>query len=193
MTSIEQPLSDLAATPPNNLEHDTLGAADEADQATVVASPIGPVWISWNPRGITALVPRSVCGDFTALRARHPRAVFEAPSLPDDLDEKVTVALDTGEAREIAVDLTGVTDFQRSVLETCRTIAPGTVRSYGWIADRLDKPGAVRAVGTALGKNPVPLIIPCHRVVRADGSVGSYAFGPVTKHDLLVREGAILP
>ena len=85
-----------------------------------------------------------------------------------------------------------VYDCSLDLLEACRRIESGSVRSYGWIADELENPGAVRAVGTALGHNPIPLLIPCHRVVRSDGSIGSYAFGSDMKHDLLLSEGAIL-
>jgi O-6-methylguanine DNA methyltransferase len=104
----------------------------------------------------------------------------------------ISTGLQSGDTTDIPVDLSGVTSFQRSVLSTCATIPVGSVRPYGWIASEIGSPGAVRAVGTALGRNPVPLIIPCHRVVRSDGAVGNYAFGPDMKHDLLIREGAIL-
>jgi O-6-methylguanine DNA methyltransferase len=70
-----------------------------------------------------------------------------------------------------------------------REIPAGQVRPYGWIASEIGRPKAVRAVGTALGRNPVPLLIPCHRVVRTDGRVGDYAFGPPAKRALLAAEG----
>ena len=88
-------------------------------------------------------------------------------------------------------DLRGPSVFQQSVLVSCATIPPGVVRPYGWIANELHKPGATRALGTALAKNPIPLLIPCHRVVRSDGSVGNYAFGPEMKRELLIHEGVI--
>jgi O-6-methylguanine DNA methyltransferase len=90
------------------------------------------------------------------------------------------------------VDLSGVGVFQKQVLAACASIPKGEVRPYGWIASEIGNPGSVRAVGTALGRNPIPLVIPCHRVVRSDGAVGNYAFGAERKHDLLVREGALL-
>jgi O-6-methylguanine DNA methyltransferase len=109
-----------------------------------------------------------------------------------DLLEGVSDALETGDSSAVSIDMTGLGAFQKSVLEACATIPVGQVRPYGWIAAEIDNPGSVRAVGTALGHNPIPLIVPCHRVVRSDGSVGNYAFGPEMKHDLLVREGALL-
>jgi O-6-methylguanine DNA methyltransferase len=117
--------------------------------------------------------------------------VYEASTLPGFLGSEINEALDGGPAEALTFDLRGLSSFQQSVLETCATIPSGALRPYGWIADELNKPGATRAVGTALAKNPIPLLIPCHRVVRADGSIGSYAFGPDMKRDLLISEGAI--
>jgi O-6-methylguanine DNA methyltransferase len=89
----------------------------------------------------------------------------------------------------VPVDLSGVGRFQRRVLEAAARIPFGEVRSYAWIAREVGHPRAVRAVGTALGRNPVPLIIPCHRVLRSDGAVGGYGLGggPV-KRRLLALE-----
>jgi O-6-methylguanine DNA methyltransferase len=76
------------------------------------------------------------------------------------------------------------------VLMKALEIPRGEVRTYGWIAREIGRPKAVRAVGTALAKNPIPLFIPCHRVVRSDGSIGQYGCGgPVNKRRLLLHEG----
>lgn len=89
----------------------------------------------------------------------------------------------------VPVDLSGLTEFQRAVLAVTREIAFGEVRSYRWIAQRIGRPRAVRAVGTALGDNPVPILIPCHRVIRSDGrSLGGYTFGLRVKEELLALE-----
>lgn len=90
----------------------------------------------------------------------------------------------------VPVDLSGLPGFQRGVLAAARTIPFGEVRPYAWIAERIGSPRAVRAVGTALGRNPVPFIVPCHRVVRSDGSVGGYFFGTPVKDYLLELERA---
>jgi O-6-methylguanine DNA methyltransferase len=68
-----------------------------------------------------------------------------------------------------------LTDFEWQVLQASLTIPLGETRSYQWIANKIGRPRAVRAVGSALRKNPYPLIIPCHRVVKSDGSLGAYA------------------
>ncbi|HEV8441237.1 MAG TPA: methylated-DNA--[protein]-cysteine S-methyltransferase [Methylomirabilota bacterium] len=88
----------------------------------------------------------------------------------------------------VPVDLSGVPDFQRRVLEAARRIPFGEARPYAWIAERIGHPHAVRAVGTALGRNPVPLIVPCHRVWRSDGGLGGYLFGVECKRGLLELE-----
>jgi AraC family transcriptional regulator of adaptative response/methylated-DNA-[protein]-cysteine methyltransferase len=80
------------------------------------------------------------------------------------------------------------TAFQRQVWEQLRRIPYGETRSYADIAKSLDKPGAVRAVGSACGKNPVALVIPCHRAVREDKSLGGYRWGLERKKRLLERE-----
>lgn len=190
--TIEQRLQALAEDPPAHLEESTLVTAGAADRAALVDSPVGDVWIAWSTRGCTGLIPAFTAATFDDFSARHRRTVYPADALARDLVDVVHRALETGATREVPIDLSGVGEFQRSVLTTCSTIGPGSVRSYGWIAESIHKPGAVRAVGTALGRNPIPLLVPCHRVVRSDGSVGNYAFGPEMKHELLVREGAIL-
>lgn len=88
----------------------------------------------------------------------------------------------------VPADLSAVAPFQRKVLEAARRIPFGEVRSYQWIARRIGHPRAVRAVGTALGRNPVPLLVPCHRVLRSDGGAGGYLFGTRVKDRLLTLE-----
>ncbi|MEW6268153.1 MAG: methylated-DNA--[protein]-cysteine S-methyltransferase [Thermodesulfobacteriota bacterium] len=91
----------------------------------------------------------------------------------------------------VPVDLCAVHGFQRAVLGAASAIPLGEVRTYAWIASHIGKPGAVRAVGNALGSNPVPLLVPCHRVVRSDGTMGGYSFGAAeVKQRLLLLERA---
>jgi O-6-methylguanine DNA methyltransferase len=88
----------------------------------------------------------------------------------------------------VPLDLSGVPAFQRRVLETAAGIPFGEVRAYAWVAERTGHPRAVRAVGTALGRNPVPIIVPCHRVLRSDGGLGGYLFGLDVKDRLIDLE-----
>jgi len=94
--------------------------------------------------------------------------------------------------RDLAVDLSTLTPFQREVLEMTSAIPYGQVETYTSLAVRLDRPGAVRAVGQALGRNPVPIIIPCHRVLRSNGSLGGFSGGLDWKRRLLELEGVLL-
>ncbi len=80
------------------------------------------------------------------------------------------------------------TPFARAVWQACAEIPYGQTRSYGWIAERIGRPRAARAVGTALGANPLPLVIPCHRVVRSTGGLGGFGGGIVMKKRLLALE-----
>ena len=98
--------------------------------------------------------------------------------------------LDGDRRVRIDLDLRGHTDFERDVWHKALEIPRGEVRPYGWVAAEIGRPKAVRAVGTALGHNPVPLIVPCHRVVRTDGSIGQYSLGgPENKRTILAAEG----
>ena len=87
------------------------------------------------------------------------------------------------------LDLGGVSDFGRAVLEVVSNIPYGTLRSYKWVADRIGHPRATRPVGQALSRNPLPIIIPCHRVVQSDGTLGGYSGGgPDMKRRLIEIE-----
>lgn len=93
----------------------------------------------------------------------------------------------------VPVDLSQVPEFDRAALEIASQIPYGEVRSYKWIAEQLGKPDAARAVGGAMAGNPVPLIVPCHRVVKTDGGLGGYSFGLIRKEALLNLERSTAP
>ncbi len=88
------------------------------------------------------------------------------------------------------LDLSAATPFQREVWETTRLIPYGETRSYRWVAEQIGKPRAMRAVGQALGRNPLPVIIPCHRVLAGDGKLGGFSGGMEMKRRLLFLEAA---
>ncbi|CAA9564636.1 MAG: Methylated-DNA--protein-cysteine methyltransferase [uncultured Thermomicrobiales bacterium] len=94
---------------------------------------------------------------------------------------------------EVPVDLSGVTPFTRAVLDATADIPFGHLATYGQIAARIGSPGGSRAVGNALGRNPVPVIVPCHRVVRSGHALGGYTGGSWIKERLLAIEGVTLP
>lgn len=89
-----------------------------------------------------------------------------------------------------ALDFTGTTPFQQAVWQETRNIPWGEKRSYRWLAQAMGRPGAFRAVGQALGQNPFPILVPCHRVVSSNGSLGGYSGGLGLKARLLAVEGA---
>ena len=91
-------------------------------------------------------------------------------------------------AFRVPVDLSRSTEFQRKVWRTLQTIPYGQTRTYAWVAGKIGRPKAVRAVGAACGANPVPLIMPCHRVLRSDGSLGGFSAGLEWKKRLLALE-----
>lgn len=89
------------------------------------------------------------------------------------------------------IDISGLRPFTQKVLKELMNIPYGELRSYGWIGKRLGYPSASRAVGQAVGRNPVPIIIPCHRVIRQNGSIGGFSSGIHIKKMLLSIEGSI--
>ena len=180
----------IGETPPASIVPGVLIQTALADEYTTVDGPIGPLHVAFTPLGVSAVVPTEDESEFLKVHARTVgRPAYQNDMIPTRLAGFLTRALDTGKLGKLPLDLRQLTDFQRAVLEVTAHIPPGEVRPYGWVAKEMGNDGAVRAVGSALGRNPVPIVIPCHRVVKSDGAMGNYAFGPKMKRDLLVREG----
>lgn len=97
----------------------------------------------------------------------------------------------SGPDAELSFDLAGRTDFQRDVLTAVAAIPRGQVRTYAEVAASVGRPRAARAVGEVMRTNPIPVLIPCHRVVRSGGQIGNYTPHPDIKRKLLIEEGAI--
>ncbi len=159
---------------------------------------IGRCGIAWGERGILGVqLPEGREADTRArLRQRFPDA-DESTTPPVDVQVAVDAmsALLRGESRDlsaITLDMNGVSPFYRRVYEIARTIPPGATISYGDIATQLGVPGSARAVGQALGRNPFAVIVPCHRVLAANGKLGGFSAngGITTKLRLLTIEGA---
>lgn len=156
---------------------------------TDISTPLGQMFVAWTPRGICRIEPG--VSEEAFLRS-FPGT---APERDDTRRPALTALLERwfrGEPVDVSWDLSDQTAFERAVLEEVARIPRGEVRTYAEVARALGRPGAARAVGNALAKNPVPFLIPCHRVVRADGSIGHYSGGgPAVKRRLLVAEGAL--
>jgi methylated-DNA-[protein]-cysteine S-methyltransferase len=167
---------------------------------TLFDTSLGRCAIAWGPRGVAAVeLPGS---DDRATRRRVlralPGALETAP--PDDVRDAIEaiVALLDGEPddlRSIALDMDGLPDFNRRVYEVARTVPPGETVSYGELAERIGERGAAQAVGQALGRNPFPIVVPCHRVLAADGTLRGFSApgGIETKRRMLAIEGAGAP
>src|SRR5712671_959073 len=163
---------------------------------TLFDTAIGRCAIAWSARGIVGVqLPER---DDSAMRARllrrHPGAREAAPPQVVARTIEGIVALIAGEPRDfsdVVLDLSGVPEFNRRVYAVARTIKRGATLTYGAIAAQLGEPDA-RAVGEAMGHNPCPIIVPCHRVVAAGGKTGGFSApgGAATKRRLLAIEGA---
>ena len=153
-------------------------------------SPLGEVYVGMSERGVR-LIGRAASPEGFARRYRERFGKLLSWGTDErtySLAERVAAAL-AGEKVEVPADLSGTTPFQRQVLEVVKEIPRGEVRPYTWVAREAGSPKASRAVGTVMANNPVPLLIPCHRVVRNDGTTGQYAFGAGEKVGLLEGEG----
>jgi len=162
----------------------------------VEPTPFGPVALLWSeldgvPKIVRVLLskPRSTASAQAA--ALYPQARTGSCREIDEIAEAIRAFL-TG--RPVAFPLEAATlaarpAFQQSVLRAEHAIPRGKVSTYGLIAARLGQPKGSRAVGNALATNPFPLIVPCHRAVRSDGSLGGFQGGPAMKRALLELEG----
>ncbi|MBI3746472.1 MAG: methylated-DNA--[protein]-cysteine S-methyltransferase [Chloroflexi bacterium] len=184
-------LAGLSLTAPATVAAGALVRTGLADAWAELPSPLGPIAVAWNGRGISwidrADDPESFAERFAA---RVGRPLARASGMPERLARSVAARLAGGRRVRIPLDLRGRTPFEVAVWMKALEIPRGEVRPYGWIAAEIGHPRAVRAVGTALAHNPVPLVVPCHRVVRSDGSIGQYSLGgPAAKRTILASEG----
>lgn len=154
-----------------------------------VEAPIGPVYVASTDRGIAYLhTGPEETGFADAFHRRFDRPLLPAARPPEGLLPALRTGSPGGLPLDLPLDLRGLSAFESDVLHAAMTIPTGEMRPYSWIAREIGRPRAVRAVGTALGDNPVPLLIPCHRVIRADGDIGQYVFGSLAKETLLRGE-----
>jgi len=151
----------------------------------VLATPVGPLHAAATDEGIVGLELRTTdeafAGSVTA-RTHRPAVPWADPAAPPaarahlaELEREVAEHVaGTREAFDVPIVLEGVSAWDRRVLAGVRTIPHGTTASYGEVARRIGAPGAARAVGGAVGRNPIGLLVPCHRVIAGDGTLGGY-------------------
>ena len=156
----------------------------------VFETPFGPFYVAYTGETVRCsdLAVRedrfvTVCQERTGQRAERQTDV------PGRLRNAIVRSLDEKSRFAGQVDLSNLTEFQQRVLRKTQEIRSGEVRPYSWIAREIGAPRAVRAVGTSLATNPIPVLIPCHRVVRADFQLGQYGCGGTAKkREILAQE-----
>lgn len=179
--------------------HDRLAAAAEAEGLLDVAyrtldTPVGSLLLAATDRGLVRVAFASEGHDRVLERIARdvsPR-ILVAPGRLDEVARELDEYFERGrQAFDVPLDLRLTRGFRRAVVERLRDISYGTTASYGAIAAAAGRPRAARAAGTACATNPLPVIVPCHRVVRSDGSLGQYAGGPAIKAALLDLEAGV--
>ncbi|HZP96863.1 MAG TPA: methylated-DNA--[protein]-cysteine S-methyltransferase [Candidatus Limnocylindria bacterium] len=162
----------------------------------VMDSPLGPLWIAVGPRGVLAIhygAEPSAPELARIVRTYGPGVLPDArraDPVAREIDEYFA-----GKRRsfDVPVDLAPLTDFQRRILRATAAVAYGDVATYARVAAKAGNEKASRAAGQALGANPIPIVVPCHRVVATDGTLGGYAGGLDAKRRLLALEGGTVP
>lgn len=159
----------------------------------VPRSPIGPVYIALSGRGVVAIDFSDGEEAFLSwIRKRTGVYPMRSPERMAEATRQVQEYLAGKRAAfDLSIDMRFLTDFQRTVLRAVLKVPRGEVITYGALARVIGRPKAARAVGQALGSNPIPIVIPCHRVLASDGSLGGYSGrgGVRTKAELLRLEG----
>ena len=165
-------------------------------RAIIFQSPWGWMGIAESSKGIQAIVlpkrsKRAVESDLTA-QFSEPVQQGKSPSLEAARRQLLDYLTGRRNSFDMPLDLTGGTSFQRQVWRTLQRVPYGKLRSYQWIAARVGGPQYARAVGNAVGANPLPIVIPCHRIVAHDASLGGFSGGLSMKRKLLGLEGTLI-
>ena len=155
-------------------------------------TPLGPLWIAVGAHGLLAIEYESSEDSLRAyLQKLGGQPLRSAAQVAAAAEQVRLYLLGETQAVDLPIDLSHLTPFQQRVLQETRRVPRGQVRTYMQIATRLGQPKAVRAVGQALRRNPIPIVVPCHRVVASDGTLGGYGgkMRDARKLSLLKLEG----
>ncbi|MBL7032043.1 MAG: methylated-DNA--[protein]-cysteine S-methyltransferase [Nitrospira sp.] len=141
-----------------------------------------------SPLGLLYLNSSGKC--LTGISFEKPSDIsFKESAVPENFKKELVSYFDgTGTGFKQKIKFLIGTDFEKKVWDSLKEIPFGETRTYKWVAEKIDNPSATRAVGRALSKNPVPIVVPCHRVIESDGSIGGYSAGVDTKRRLLDME-----
>jgi methylated-DNA-[protein]-cysteine S-methyltransferase len=160
----------------------------------VFESPVGELLLAVTPRGLVYVAfeeeeREELLGRFS--RQLSPR-ILEHPASTDEVRRQLDEYFAGDRTRfELKLDRRMMRGIARDVLAATARVPFGSTTTYGALAERIGRPRASRAVGNALGSNPIPIVVPCHRVLRTGGDVGGYAGGPSRKRSLLALEGSL--
>lgn len=158
-----------------------------------VDSPLGPLYVVATERGLCRIAYGGSEDDLAAWAGKHGlQLVHDAAAVRPYLGQLREYFAGKRQQFDVPIDLSAVTPFTRRVLEATATVPFGRLITYRDVARQIGQPGATRAVGNALGSNPVPIVVPCHRVIRSDGTIGGYTGGLQIKWHLLEIEGVTL-
>ncbi len=154
-------------------------------------SVFGPIFLARTGRGICRIHLGDSEESFTSeIHAKHHvQPIRDNYALRSDSKELEAYFEDGHKIDGIQIDFLEGTRFERRVWEALTQIPHGEVRSYSWVAEEVGSPRASRAVGSACGSNPIPFIVPCHRVISSSGGLGGYGYGLNVKRELLRLEG----
>jgi methylated-DNA-[protein]-cysteine S-methyltransferase len=160
---------------------------------TIFATTMGWVGILGSSQGIQrTTLPQPSAQDACRLLGGPANCAEPSPKLFTSLIDRFQAYFDGAKVDfPDKLDLSGATPFQRQVWQITRLIPHGDTRSYKWVAEQIGKPGTSRTVGQALGKNPLPIIVPCHRVIASDGGLGGFSDGLDMKRRLLNLEAKV--
>jgi O-6-methylguanine DNA methyltransferase len=176
----------LLHTPPHSCSEDV--AAQVADRFDAVEAAGRTAWVAMSAAGVRMIHVGDEVGFRRSHQQRFGRTLVHG-KLPEATTSQIAAALGGEPIGRSQLDLSTLTEFERTVLAALATIPRGQVRTYAWLARMAGRPKAIRAVGNVMARNPLPLLMPCHRVVPTSGGIGDYAFGSAMKRDLLRREG----
>ena len=147
-------------------------------------------WAGWHSKGITMIC--SAGNNAAAFESAYQKHVGVRPQkakIPE-LFQRAIIDGAAGRALDaVPIDLSSLSEFQQKVLRALQQVPRGEVRTYAWLARKAGRPGAARAVGNTMARNPVPILVPCHRVVPSAGGIGNFGLGRALKRALLEREG----
>ena len=164
-------------------------------RACVFRTPWGWMGLSETTKGIDSVVlpkasRQAVLSELQAASA-EPQEGRSSPRLREAQAQLISYLAGTRQSFDLPLDLSRGTSFQQKVWRTLRRISYGRLRSYQWVAFRVGGRQYARAVGNAVGANPMPIVIPCHRIVAQDASLGGFSGGLPTKRKLLTLEGTL--